>query len=81
MESDRRCGKGQLGRDQITKGLVYHTKELRFYAVADEVPLKDLEQGSKMIRSVFCKDYSGNIVEGGLATGEARRLVNQSGGH
>ena len=51
----------------------YTTHEFRFYSVADEISLKGLEQGSKMIRSVICTVYSRSIVEGRLAVGDTGR--------
>lgn len=53
MESGGKYDKSHLGRNQIMNGLVYHPMEFGFCAVADESPLKDLEQGSKVIRSVL----------------------------
>lgn len=53
IQSGGRYDRGQLGRDQIIKGLVYHPKDFGLCAVAGEYPLKDLEQGSKTIRFVL----------------------------
>lgn len=53
IESGGRYGKSHLDRDQIMQGLVYYPKEFKFCAIVDEFLLKDLEQRSKMIRSVL----------------------------
>lgn len=48
-----RKGKKYEDTGQIIDGLIYNTKELRFYSTGEEEPLKEVQQGSILILLAF----------------------------